>query len=72
MKDKAKKISAAIAAVTQHLQVEQANAALQNSLYYAGMHPYSPRPAGCRTMWGYENRRDMMMGRVTLQMRELK
>lgn len=72
MKDKAKKVSAAIAAVTQHIQAEQANAALQNQLYYAGMHPYSPRPAGARTMWGYEGRRDAMVGRVALQMRELK
>lgn len=72
MKDKAKKVSVAIAAVTQHIQAEQANAALQTSLYQAGMHPYSPRPAGCRTVWGYEGRRDMMVGRVALQMRELK
>lgn len=72
MKDKAKKVSAAIAAVTQHIQAEQANAALQNQLYYAGIHPYSPRPAAARSMWGYESRRDMMMGRVALQNRELK
>lgn len=72
MKDKAKKVSAAIAAVTQHIQAEQANAVLQNQLYYSGQHPYSPRPAGVRTMWGYEGRRDAMMGRVALQMRELK
>lgn len=72
MKDKAKKISAAIAAVTQYVQMEKANAALQTQLYYAGMHPYSPRPAAARSLWGYESRRGMMMGRIALQNRELK